>query len=147
MPTIRQVLAAKIVVSLLAAVILIFLPLSVLPWLLGVPEYDASSLMFIRLLGMACVALAVVETLGCFDRSSLRAAIIAALSEMIGIALVVWHFVFYGYLATWQIRGKISVMVGGALAIMFALLILLTGFKGLMGSTEAAGPMEKPPAP
>jgi hypothetical protein len=145
MPTIRQVLAAKIVVSLLAVIILVFLPLTVLPWL-GLPEYDAPSLIIIRLLGTALAALAVVEALGCLDRSSLRAAVIAALSEMIGVALVVWHFMFYGYLATWPIAGKISVMAGGGLAILFALLILLTGFKGLMGSTERAGPVEKPPA-
>jgi hypothetical protein len=146
MPTIRQVLAAKIVVSLLAVIILIFLPLSVLPWL-GLPEYDAPALMFIRLLGAAYAALIVVETLGCLDRSSLRGAIIAALCEMVGIALVLWHFVFYGYLATWPITGKISVMGGAALAIVFALLILLTGIKGLTASAEAANPVEKPPAP
>ncbi len=144
MPTIRQVLAAKIAISLLAVIVLVFLPLSVLPWLLGVPEYDASSLMFIRLLGMACAALTVVEAWGCVDRSSLRAAVIAALSEMVGIALVVWHFVFYGYLATWQIRGKVSVMVGGALAIVFAMLILLTGLKSLLGRAEAAPLVERP---
>ena len=102
MPTIRQVLVVKLVVSVFGVIILVFLPLSVLPWLLGVPEYDASSLMFIRLLGMSSAALVVVEGVGCLDRSSLRAAIIAALCETIGIALVVWHFVFYGYLATWQ---------------------------------------------
>ncbi len=144
MPTIRQVLAAKIVVSLLAVIILIFLPLRVFPWL-GLPEYDAPTLMFIRLLGASVAALTAVQVWGCLDRSSLRAAIIAALSEMIGIALVVWHFVFYGYLATWPITGKISVMAGGALAVVLALLILLTGFKGLIGRPDAA--VERPAGP
>lgn len=145
MPTIRYVLAGKIAISLLVAFFLVFLPLSALPWL-GLPEYDAPSLMFIRLLGVSSVALAVVEAWGCFDRSSLRAAIIAALGEMVGIALVLWHFVFYGYLATWPITGKIVVMAVGVLAIVFAFLILLTGYKGLVGSVEAVTPVEQRPA-
>src|SRR5262245_23528176 len=115
MPTLRQVLAAKIALSVLASVCLVFLPLSVLPWL-GLPEYDAPALLFVRLLGAAIAALAIVEALGCFDPASLRAAALATLAEMAGIALVVWHFVFYGYLANWPVLGKIVVAGGGVLA-------------------------------
>jgi len=140
MPTIRQVLAGHIAVSLLASLFFVFLPLSALPWL-GLPEYDAPSLIFIRLLGATSAALAVVEAWGCFDRWSLRAAIIAALGETVGIMLVVWHFVFYGYLATWPVTGKIVVMGGGVLATVFVLLILLTGYKGLVGRADAPTPV------
>lgn len=145
MPTIRQVLAGHIAVSLVASLLLVFLPLSALPWL-GLPEYDAPSLMFIRLLGVTSAALAVVEAWGCIDRSSLRAAILAALAETVGIMLVVWHFVFYGYLATWPVTGKIVVMGGGGVATVFVVLLLLTGYRGLVGRADAGIPDPQRPA-
>jgi hypothetical protein len=135
MPTIRQVLATKVALTLLVGLGLIFLPLSALPWL-GLPEYDAPSLMFVRLLGVNATALAVVEAWGCLDRSSLRAAIVATLAETIGISLVVWHFVFYGYLATWPVVGKMVVMGTGIVAIAFVVLVLLTGAARLTGRPD-----------
>ncbi len=135
MPTIRQVLATKVALTVVVSVCLIFLPLAALPWL-GLPEYDAPSLMFVRLLGVSAAALAAVEAWGCIDRASLRAAIVAALAQTVGTSLVVWHFVFYGYLANWPVLGKMVVMGGGVVAIAFVVLILLTGAGRLAGRSE-----------
>jgi hypothetical protein len=132
MPTIRQVLATKVALTLLVSLGLVFLPLTALPWL-GLPAYDPPTLMFVRLLGVSAAALAVVEAFGCPARSSLRAAIVAALAQTVGISLVVWHFVFYGYLATWPVLGKMVVIGGGGVAILFVVLILLTGTGRLVG--------------
>ncbi len=143
MPTLRQLLAAKVALSLLASVALVFLPLSVLPWL-GLPEYDAPALLFVRLLGAAIAALALVEVLGCFNSASLRAATVGMLAEMAGIALVVWHFVFYGYLATWPVLGKMVVTGGGVLATALALLVLVTGYRALAGLEVATPAADRP---
>ena len=136
MPTIRQVLATKVALTLLVSLALVFLPLSALPWL-GLPEYDAPTLMFVRLLGVSAAALAVVEVWGCLDAASLRAAILAALAQTVGVALVVWHFVFYGYLATWPVLGKLVVMGVGTVAVAFVVMVLVTGAGRLAGRADA----------
>ena len=149
MPSIRQILVWKIVLSTIVALLLVFVPFTDLPWL-QVPEYDPASAIFIRLLGLAYLALAIVQAWGCVDSSSGRAAVIAALAETLGVALLVWHFIFYGYLATWPIVGKAIVSVVGVVASLFALLIALTGYRLLLGappSDGASGGTPLPPSP
>lgn len=60
-----------------------------------------------------------------------------ALAQTIGVALVVWHFVFYGYLATWPVLGKLVVMGVGSVAVVFVVMILVTGAGRLAGRAEA----------
>jgi hypothetical protein len=137
MPSARQVLAWKVGLSLLFVLPLLFLPLSYFPDI-EIPEYDAVSLIFIRLLGGAFAALLVVETWGCLDTSSLRAAVVAALAETLIAAIWLWHFVFYGYLSNWPALGKILILGAATVATAFALLLLVCGTGALFGRSGGA---------
>jgi len=144
MPSARQVLGWKVGLSLLFVLPLLLLPLSYFPDI-EIPEYDAVSLIFIRLLGGAFAALLVVEAWGCFDRSSLRAAVIAALAETLIAAGWLWHFVFYGYLSNWPVLGKILILAAATLATAFALLLLISGSGTVFvrpGTTAGDGPSQ-----
>lgn len=145
MPSARQVLAWKIGLSLLFTLPLLFLPLSYFPDV-EIPDYDAASLIFLRLLGAAYAALLVVEAWGCFDAGSLRAAVIAAIAETSFAALWVWHFVFYGYLSNWPVLGKVLLLGAGGLASLFALLLLVCGSGALLGRAGTT-PVSPPSTP
>jgi hypothetical protein len=88
----------------------------------------------------------VVEAWGCFDRSSLRAAVVAALAETTLSAAWLWHFVFYGYLSNWPVLGKILVLGAATLATAFALLLLITG-SGTLLARPTAPPADGPSLP
>ncbi len=136
MPDVGRVLAWKVGLSLVVALALLFFPFSYLPWL-GLPEYDTASLIFVRALGGTCLALVVVEAWGWIEASSRRAAVVAALAETTIVALLAWHFVFYGYLATWPVLGKVAVSATGGVASLLAVLFVATGWGVLVGRSPA----------
>jgi hypothetical protein len=144
MPHVRQVLGWKVGLSLLFVLPLLLLPLSYFPDL-EIPEYDAVSLIFIRLLGGAYLALMIVEGLAVLDSSSLRAGVVAAVAETALGALWLWHFVFYGYLSNWPLLGKIVVLMAATLATAFAVLLLVTGSGTLFSRRPSASIAEGPP--
>jgi len=150
MPNARQVLFWKIGLSLLFVLPLLFLPLSYFPDI-EIPEYDAVSLIFIRLLGGAYAALLLAELWGCLDATSLRGALVAAIAETALAALWLWHFVFYGYLSNWPLLGKIVVLAAATLSTAFAILLLATGSGALLSRRRdvvvADVPPVTPPSP
>ncbi len=139
MPTVRRVLAWKIPFSILFLLPLVFLPLSAFPDI-QIPEYDKVSMVFIRLLGAALVALVVTQIWGVIDPRALRGAVVSAIAETALTAMAIWHFVFYGYLQSWPIIGKGILLAMGALAALFAVLLLVTGIGSLFGDDEPAAP-------
>jgi hypothetical protein len=137
MPTLRQVLGAKVVFSFFFLCLpLLFLPLSGFQ-LIGFPTYSPPAEFFIRLLGATYFALVVTQAWSSFDPVRRKGGLIAAMAECLATTLVLWHFVFYGYLETWRVVGKMIVMAGGFLTLAFLLLLLLTGYRALFESTDA----------
>ncbi|MEO2168464.1 MAG: hypothetical protein ABGY42_10165 [bacterium] len=137
MPSLRQLLAAKAVLSFFTLCLpLLFLPLSGFQ-LLGFPVYDQPAAFFIRLLGATYFSLVVVEGWSAFDPPRRKGGLIAALAECIATTLVLWHFVFYGYLGTWRILGKLIVLGAGVLTLVFFVLLLATGYRALFEPIDA----------
>lgn len=137
MPSLRQVLAAKAGLTFLTLCLpLLFMPLSGFQ-LLGFPEYDQPAAFFIRLLGATYFSLVVVQAWSAFDPPRRKGGIIAALTECITTTLVLWHFVFYGYLETWRLVGKGIVIGAGVLTIGFFILLLATGYRALFESADS----------
>jgi hypothetical protein len=138
MPSLRQVLAGKAILSFLTLCLpLLFLPLSGFQTL-GFPEYDQPAAFFIRLLGATYFALVVVQAWSAFDPLRRKGGLIAALAECIATTLVLWHFVFYGYLETWRITGKLIVISAGLLTLVVFFLLLATGYRALFEPIESS---------
>ena len=136
MPTLRQVLGAKVIFSFFFLCLpLLFLPLSGFQ-LMGFPTYAPPAEFFIRLLGATYFALVVTQAWSSFDPARRKGGLIAAMTECLATTLVLWHFVFYGYLETWRVVGKMVVMAGGFLTLAFLLLLLLTGYRALFEAAD-----------
>lgn len=146
MPSVRQVLGWKILVTAIVALPLAFLPLRMFPDI-QIPEYDQVSIVFIRSLGAALGALLVVQLWGWIEKRSLRAGVIAALAESVLMAMAMWHFIFYGYLQSWPTLGKGLLLGLGSLYALFAVLLLVTGLGSLFGDDETNAPPAAAAAP
>ena len=78
----------------------------------------------------------VTQAWSSFDPARRKGGLIAAMTECLATTLVLWHFVFYGYLETWRVVGKMVVMAGGFLTLAFLLLLLLTGYRALFEAAD-----------
>ena len=59
--------------------------------------------------------------------------------ECVLTLMLVWHFVFYGDLATWPILGKMIVVGLGLAQLAFFASILGAGWGALLGRSTQAG--------
>jgi hypothetical protein len=139
MSRLRMVLLVKAAIALFAlALPLLFLPLEGFQ-LLGFPEYDFPAAFFIRMLGAVMVAMAVVDLWTSFAPQANRGGLVAVLVECLATLAVIWHFVFYGGIATWPVRGKIIVVLLGVVQFAFLLALLVTGWEALLPRRSAEG--------
>lgn len=137
MPSLRKVMAAKVVLSFFMLCLpLLFLPESAFE-MLGFPVYNTPAAFFIRLLGATYFALNITQAWAAFDPPRRKGGLISALTECIATTLVLWHFVFYGYLETWRILGKMIVIGAGGVTLVFFLLLLVTGYRSLFESVDS----------
>lgn len=139
MPRLQTVLAAKGAF----AIVVLGLPLLFLPLegfqLLDIPEFSGPSLLFIRLCGALVITVATFQLWGAFDPSHARGTVIGTVVECVLTLMLVWHFVFYGDLATWPILGKMIVVGLGLAQLAFFASILGAGWGALLGRSTQAG--------
>src|SRR3954454_15471499 len=111
MTWLRKVLAVKIVLALLFWILpLLLLPAGFFPEL-GIPTWTPAAKVFLRLLGAAYLAIAIVETWGFFDPARRPSAVLAGLASSAGASFVLWHDIFYGELWNWAVLGKALVSI------------------------------------
>ncbi|MBM4265468.1 MAG: hypothetical protein FJ144_02450 [Deltaproteobacteria bacterium] len=140
MSRLRLVLVVKGTFTLVVlALPLLFMPLEGIQ-LIGFPEYDEPASFFIRLLGATLVPLATFQLWTAIDVGHRKGGIFATLVECVMTLLVLWHFVWYGGMATWPIRGKLVAIGFGMLQAGFAAAILVTGWEALLGRGESRSP-------
>lgn len=136
MSHLRMVLAAKGTIALfLLALPMLFLPLEAFQ-LVGIPEYSAPSSFFIRLAGAMILTVATFQLWTCFDVSHKKGGVFGTLVECTVVLLVLWHYVFYGDMATWPVRGKILVALFGFMEFGFLIAILVTGYMAIFKSDD-----------
>ena len=142
MTWLRKILAVKIVLMLVFWILpLLLLPAGLFPEL-GIPTWTPAANVFLRLLGAAYLAIAVVETWGFFDMTHRPSAVLAGLASSAGASFVLWHDIFYGELWNWAVLGKVLVSIWLLLHGAFTIALLATGVPTLLGRPE---PMATPP--
>ena len=118
------------------AIVVLALPLLFMPLagfqLIGFPEYDPPAAFFIRLLGAVMIALGTFQLWTALDTSHRKGGIFATLVECTATMLVIWHYLLYGDAATWPVRGKLMIILGGLLQLVFLVAILVTGWEALL---------------
>ena len=131
MPPLRIVLAIKGAVAIVALGLpTLFLPLEAFQ-LAGFPEYSEPSSFFIRLTGGLAVSVGAFQIWSGLDAQRKTGGAILTIAECTLTILVVWHYVFYGDMATWPIRGKLLVGGLGCAQLAFIVAIIVTGFRDL----------------
>jgi hypothetical protein len=149
MSWLRKILAWKIVLSILFWILpLLLLPAGLFPEL-GIPTWTPAAKVFLRLLGTAYLAIALVETWGFFDAARRPGAVLAGFASSLGATIVLWHDVFYGELWNWAVIGKVLVSIWLLLHGTFTIALLATGLPTLLGRPEpkAATPDESTSPP
>lgn len=148
MTWLRKVLAVKIVLSVLFWILpLLLLPAGFFPEL-GIPTWTPAAKVFLRLLGAAYLAIAIVEAWGFLDPARRASAVAAGLASSAGATIVLWHDIFYGELWNWAVLGKVLVSIWLVLHTAFTLALLATGLPTLLGrpESEPLPPASVPPA-
>jgi hypothetical protein len=136
MSWLRKVLAVKIVLVLIFWILpLLLLPTGLFPEL-GIPTWTTAANVFLRLLGAAYLAIAVVETWGFFDAAHRPSAVLAGLASSAGASFVLWHDIFYGELWNWAVLGKVLISIWLLLHGVFTIALLATGMPTLLGRPE-----------
>jgi hypothetical protein len=147
MTWVRKVLAVKIALSLLFWILpLLLLPAGFFPEL-GIPTWTPAAKVFLRLLGAAYLAIAIVEAWGFVDPNRRAPAVLAGLASSAGASIVLWHDIFYGELWNWAVLGKVLVSVWLVLHVVFTVALLATGLPTLLGRPEPAAPPHDANAP
>jgi len=137
MPMLRKVLGAKIVLSLVLWVLpLLFLPAGLFPEL-GIPTWTPAATIFVRLLGMAYLAIVVVEVWSWLSPARHPSGVVAGLVSSAGASIVLWHYVFYGELYNWEVLGKLLITSWLVLHLVFTIAVGILAFP-LLRSVEAA---------
>lgn len=116
---------------------MLFLPLEAFQ-LVGIPEYSAPSSFFIRLSGAMILSVATFQLWTCWDVSHKKGGVVGTIVECTVTLLVLWHYVFYGDMATWPVRGKILVALFGFMQFGFLLAILVTGYAAIFSNEDEA---------
>jgi len=138
MARLRMVLAVKGTVALvLFALPMLFLPLEAFQ-LVGIPEYSGPSSFFIRLCGAMIFSVATFQLWTCVDVSHKTGGVVGTIVECTVTLLVLWHYIFYGDMATWPVRGKILVALFGFLQFGFLIAILVTGYGAIFSRSDDA---------
>ena len=119
------------------AVPMLFLPLEAFQ-LLGIPEYSEPSSFFIRLCGAMILTVASFQLWTCVDVSHKKGGVVGTIVECVVTLLVLWHYIFYGDMATWPVRGKMIVAAFGFLEFGFLIAILVTGYGAIFADDETA---------
>lgn len=133
-----MVLAVKGSIGLFVlALPMMFLPLEAFQ-LIGIPEFSAPSTFFIRLSGIMIFTVATFQLWTCYDVAHKKGGVVGTLVECTLTLLLVWHYVFYGEMETWPIRGKLLVVGFGFLQFGFLLAILVTGYAAIFKEEEPA---------
>jgi len=117
---------------------MLFLPLEAFQFL-DIPEFSAPALFFIRLCGAMILSVATFQLWVCVDLSHRKGGVVGTLVECVTTLGFLWHYFFYGYMATWPVFGKLLVM-GFALAqFAFLVAIVVTGWEAIFsrGGGEA----------
>jgi len=135
-----MVLAIKGTIALFVlALPMLFLPLEAFQ-LIGIPEYSAPSSFFIRLCGAMILTVATFQLWTCFDVSHKKGGVVGTIVECTITLLVLWHYVFYGDMATWPVRGKILVAAFGFMQFGFLLAILVAGYGAIFSGDSDRAP-------
>lgn len=135
-----MVLAIKGTIALFVlALPMLFLPLEAFQ-LVGIPEYSAPSSFFIRLCGAMILTVATFQLWTCFDVSHKKGGVFGTIVECTITLLVLWHYVFYGDMATWPVRGKILVAAFGFMQFGFLIAILVAGYGAIFSSDTDQAP-------
>lgn len=136
MSRLRMVLALKGAIALGAlALPMLFLPLEAFQ-LIGIPEYSAPASFFIRLSGAMILTVATFQLWTCIDVSHKKGGVVGTIVECSVTLLVLWHFVFYGDMATWPVRGKLLVFLFGAMEFAFLVAIVVTGYEAIFSGDD-----------
>lgn len=140
MSRLQIVLAAKGVLAILALGLpMLFLPLEAFQFI-DIPEYSAPSLFFIRMCGALMLSVATFQLWGAFDISHKKGVIVGTIVECVTVLLFLWHYFFYGSMATWPVFGKLLVLGFGGVEFAFLAAIVVTGWEAIFsrGAKEAA---------
>lgn len=116
---------------------MLFLPLEAFQ-LAGIPEYAAPSSFFIRLCGAMILSVATFQLWTCWDVSHKKGGVVGTIVECTVTLLVLWHYVFYGDMATWPVRGKLLVVLFGLMQLGFLVAIVATGYAAIFSSDDKA---------
>jgi len=136
MTWLRKILAVKIALSFVFWILpLLLLPAGFFPEL-GIPTWTPAAKVFLRLLGAAYLAIAIVETWGFFDAARRPGAVLAGLASSAGASIVLWHDIFYGELWNWAVLGKVLVSIWLVLHGVFTVALLVTGIPTMLGRSE-----------
>ena len=126
-PSVRRVLAAKIIVTVVmwAGPALLLPP----PWfpVFGIPEPPLSHLVFVRLLGAAYVALIVGYWLAWRTPSRHPGAILVGIVSNGLAALVILSVGASGGYETWSLLGKLYIWLSALAAASIAIALAMTG--------------------
>ena len=137
MARLRMVLAVKGTIALVVlALPMLFLPLEAFQ-LIGIPEYSAPSSFFIRLCGAMIFTIATFQLWTCVDVAHKKGGVVGTIVECTMTLLVLWHYIFYGDMATWPVRGKILVALFGFGQFAFLIAILVTGYAAIFHDDDA----------
>ena len=113
----------------------IFLPAGLFPDL-GIPTWTPAANVFLRLLGAAYLAIALVEILGFAEAAHRRSAAMLGLISSAVTSLVLCRDIFYGELWNWGVFGWALMMMWLLLYAVFAVALLVTGLPVLLGRAE-----------
>ena len=114
---------------------LLFLPLAAFQ-LAGFPEYSEPASFFIRIAGAMVLTVASFQLWACLDASHQRGSVLATVVECVATLMVLWHYVFYGDMATWPIRGKLIVGAFGLAQLLFLVAVIVTGWQAVFSRQE-----------
>ncbi len=133
MSRLQIVLAAKGVFAILfLGLPMLFLPLEGFQFL-DIPEFSAPSLLFIRLCGALVITVATFQLWTSRDISHKKGGVVGTLVECVLTLMLVWHFIFYGEMATWPILGKLIVCGFAAAQLGFLVAVLSAGWTEVFG--------------
>jgi uncharacterized membrane protein len=147
----RKVLLVKAVLTLVFWVLpLLFLPAGLFPDL-GIPTWTPAANVFLRLLGGAYLAIALVELWGFVDSVHRRSAVLLGIVSSVVTSFVLCRDIFYGELWNWGVFGKALMLLWLLLYTVFAIALLVTGLGTLLGRAETttthAAPSDDPRPP
>ncbi|MBY0278420.1 hypothetical protein K2Z84_24080 [Candidatus Binatia bacterium] len=146
MTWLRKVLLIKAVLTLVFWVLpLLFLPAGLFPDL-GIPTWTPAANVFLRLLGGAYLAIALVEIWGFIDSVHRRSAALLGLVSSSVTSIVLCRDIFYGELWNWGLFGWALMLLWLLLYTLFAIALLVTGLPTLLGRAETSAPAPTSPS-